>query len=294
MRFFTLTLAVLLLSCSASNNATSKLEKKQTLLGTWDLVSYVDHEESKTEWQEYPQHILYQKHVTGTHFTWIRYNKEKDQLEGMGGGNYHFRDGKYVENIEYFYPPGAGILGQSIPFEAKVKNDQWQHTGYIREMELDFEEAAMVQGDSVKIEEIWVRSSASEASNQQLAGTWDLKLYRDNPEESYYEYPELTGYLKLITDTHFVWIKYDQEGDQIYGAGCGTYDFNGEQYTENIQMFYPSGSTLLGTSITFNAEINDYQWKHLGYGEGEDAKILIDEVWISHVNTIEEEVAVSF
>ncbi len=292
MRLFIFPLAALLLSCSATNNSTARLEKKQTLLGTWELVQYIP--AGETEWTKHPQTLLYQKHITPTHFTWVRYDTEKDQLEGIGGGNYHFKDGKYVENIEFIHPPGSSILGQSIPFEAKVKSGEWHHIGYARDLEIDFEGNQMVQGDSTKIEEIWVRTSEKVADNLSLKGTWDLKLYKETAEESYYEYPEMIGYMKLITDTHFVWIRYDKEGDQVYGTGSGTYNFDGNTYTENIQMFYPSGSTLLGTSITFEAEINDYQWKHLGYGEGEDAPLLIDEVWISHLNTLEEEVAVSF
>ncbi len=300
MRFFILLiLTAALLSCSSTNEkATVSSEEGISLIGTWNLISYIDHPNNKTEWQSYPSNILYQKHVTETHFTWVMYDKDQDLMLGMGGGNYQMQDDKYVENIDFFYPPASSELGQSIPFDVAFKDGKWYHTGYAKEMEIDFNTGQMVAGDSNKIEEIWIKASEASASNMDLAGTWDLRRYRDKLTDSYYEYPEMTGYIKLITPTHFAWVKYDKDGDQIYNAGSGTYSFDGQSYVENIEMIFPQGSGQIGTTIDFSLNLTDYQWEHFGYGprtlDGELDSFLIDEIWTAHVNSIEEEVAVSF
>ena len=269
------------------------------LIGTWNLVNYIDHSNNGTDWISYPDHIIYQKHLTETHFTWVSYDLQEDQLQGMGGGNYNIQDGKYVENIDFFFPPSSSELGQSIPFDVEFKDGKWYHTGYAKEMELDFNTGEMVSGDSNKIEEVWERTTNTLAEEQGLMGTWDLKHYRDRLGDEYYEYPEMTGYIKLITPTHFAWIKYNKDGDQIYQAGSGTYNFDGVSYIENIEMMYPPNPGMMGSSIIFSLDLTNHQWKHFGYGPvvKEDAprdSFLIDEIWMSHVNTLEEEVAVSF
>ncbi len=298
--FYFLLFAAFLISCNNQNTETASApQEEESVVGTWDLVSFIDPDNSEEGWKQHGPNIIYQKHLTETHFTWVQYDTEAMMLLGMGGGNYDIVDGKYVENIAFFYPPASSELGQTIPFDVEFKEGKWYHTGFAKNMEIDFKTGEMVPGDSTKIEEIWQRSTAQNSLDQGLFGTWVLKQYRDNQEDSYYEYPEMTGYIKLITPSHFAWIKYDKDGDQIYGAGAGTYSFNGERYTENIEMMFPKDGGMRGKSIDFSLDLSAYKWQHLGEGlrltdEGEPDTFLIDEVWTAHVNTIEETVGVSF
>lgn len=299
MRYIIFLLVLPLFSCTSPNNPKENEAQPEGLLGTWDLKSYIDHPGNGTEWESYEDGILYQKHLTASHFNWVQYDLENEQLLGLGGGNYETRDDKYIENIDFFYPPGSSELGQTIPFDLVMKDGEWFHTGYAKEMEIDFETGEMVPGDSNKIEEIWVRSNDLTAKDLGLSGTWDLKHYRDKLDDSYYEYPEMTGYIKLITPTHFAWVKYDKQGDQIYSAGSGTYKFDGEQYIETVKMFHPSGSGLVGATIPFSQKLTNHKWDLFGYGpitnsSGIEDSVLIDEVWMIHVNTLEEEVALTF
>ena len=55
----------------------------------------------------------------------------------------------------------------------------------------------------------------------------------------YLFYPEIIGYMKILTASHFVWIKYDKEGDQVYAAGSGTYSYEAGSYTEKIRDDLP-------------------------------------------------------
>ena len=43
------------------------------------------------------------KILSGTRFQWIAYNTETKQFMGTGGGTYTTIDGKYTENIEFFW-----------------------------------------------------------------------------------------------------------------------------------------------------------------------------------------------
>ena len=53
------------------------------VLGSWELVKYVNHSENGTDWESYDGKIIYQKHITENYFTWIQYDKENDQLLGI-------------------------------------------------------------------------------------------------------------------------------------------------------------------------------------------------------------------
>ncbi len=300
MKFFAFFCILIFLSSCASTSSSLELTTEDvSIVGTWNLVSFIDHPNGKTEWESHPDNIIYQKHLTGTHFTWVQYDTEQDLLLGMGGGNYSTAENKYIENIDFFYPPASSELGQSIPFDMEFKDGKWYHTGFAKVMEIDFETGGMIATDSSKIEEIWTKSTDEMAQNSDLMGTWALKQYRDNLDGTYYEYPEMTGYIKLITPTHFAWTRYDKDGDQIYTAGTGTYQFDGETYTETVQVIYPQGSGIIGETIDFSINLNAYKWEHFGYipvskpDEPLDT-LLIDEIWNFHVPTLEEEVGVSF
>lgn len=298
MRFSSLVIFLLVCASCAQNSSPQQESPSEpiTLIGSWDLVSYIPSDDETRTWLSYADTILYQKHLTPTHFTWVKYDLKNDQLLGMGGGNYYTEEGRYIENIDFFHPPASSELGQSIPFDVRFENGKWYHTGYAKQMEIDFDLGTMVVADSNKIEEIWVRTDVPEAESDALVGTWDLQQYRYDPDESYYQYPEMMGYMKLITPTHFIWVKYDTEGDQIFGSGSGPYTFDGiSDYKEDIQMMHPPAHTLRGTIVEFNIKVNDHRWDLLGYGlrQPTNDTLLIDEIWRHHSTSLEEEVAIS-
>ncbi|MBV6644009.1 MAG: hypothetical protein KI790_01090 [Cyclobacteriaceae bacterium] len=271
----------------------SKSKEQPSVVGSWQLISYVDHQNNEQGWKKYSEDILYQKHITNSHFTWIKYSQKQDKLLGMGGGTYKIEEGKYIENIEFFFPPGSSELGQAIPFMVKMKKGKWYHTGYAKKMEINEEGQIKVVGSS-KIEEVWLPVDQVGASNKKLVNCWNLSKYRDDKEDSYEKYPEFIGYIKLITPTNFVWIKYDKEGDQIYAAGSGTYQYDGQKYVENLEMVFPSNSGQVGTTIDFDIVLEDHMWKHFGYAPVLDkAKkptdtILVDEIWEPHIQGSQE------
>lgn len=277
-----------------------KKEKDLTSLeGSWNLVEYIPGTNTETEWTQYGDSILYQKHLSPDHFVWFKYDQNNSQLMGMGGGTYVIKDGKYVENIQFFFPPGSSELGQSIPFDFELKGKTWYHKGYAKAMEVNMESGKLEVIDSNKIEERWVKTSAKPNENEALVGTWDLISYRDSLDTKYTEYPDFVGYMKLLTPTHFTWIYYDIDGDEIFAAGSGAYTYNESTYKETISMIYPDNTGQLGETIRFSAKIDHNNWKHLGYlpivsidsnsGDIVRDSSLIDERWELHQdNTISE------
>jgi hypothetical protein len=253
-------------------------QPKTDLDGTWVLNSYVDHEDgAKTK--KYGSNMLFQKHIAGCHFAWIKYDTKKMELIGMGGGTFWIDDkGNYIENLEFFYPFGSSELGQSIKFQKNIKGGKWYHTGYIKEMALN-DQGELDVVDSLKIEEIWTRIK-TKSTQGDLVGTWILQKSRTSGDLEYEEITNLIGYFKIITPTHFIWINYDAEGDQIYSAGVGTYTLKEGTYEEKIEAIYPDG---VEQKVSFKYDREGKMWKHLGDVKTISGSYHVDEIWMPHI-----------
>jgi hypothetical protein len=293
-RFVLIILIVFIQSCSTYNKeivVSKNVNENSNLEGSWKLSKYMD--DGEAVWKSYKPEIIYQKHLTPTHFTWFKFNRETDLLEGAGGGSYKYDESTYTEYIDFYYPPGSTLIGQAIPFDVKINNKTWFHTGYTRDLEFDPESGELLIVDTTKIEEQWVKiDGKQEGKNSVLLGTWDLISYKMDPIDSTYsEYPDFIGYMKLITPSHFTWIKYniDNAGGEVMGLGSGTWFTHEDNYLEHIDVMYPSGSNQLNTVLTFNMRMEDNYWHHSGYIKriefGEKGKLSavdsskIDEIW---------------
>jgi len=276
-------LVVLFFAASCSDSGKESAVPPQSLVGTWELVSYSSDSSGGKEWKDHPSHILYQKHLTPTHFTWVSYQKGNDQVVGMGGGTYTYDGKNYVESIEFFLPATSTILGQNINFTAEFEDGKWHHTGFVKNHEFDVESAETVATDSSRIEEIWRRVEGVSQNDTTLIGTWELVSYKEREGEPEMSYPGFVKYRKLITPTHFAWVQYNEDGDYISGVGTGTYKYDGQTYTENIEMMHPRGSLLTGATIKFNSIINGNRWLHFAEktmkGDQSIDSVYIDEQW---------------
>ncbi len=68
------------------------------------------------------------KILSGTRFQWMAINAATKEFFGTGGGTYTFKDGKYVETIEFFSRDNSRV-GAVLSFEGKVSGDKWEHSG---------------------------------------------------------------------------------------------------------------------------------------------------------------------
>ncbi|MDN5212033.1 hypothetical protein QQ020_08220 [Fulvivirgaceae bacterium BMA12] len=280
----TISMVVLLLAQFGCNSDKAEKESAttypETMEGSWRLVSYIDHEHGATDWTSYSDDIIYEKNITPTHFTWIKYEKSKDDMVGTGGGTYVYEEGIYTEDIKFFFPPGSSILGQSIPFDVYIKEGKLYQTGYAWETEFDPESGNMVVVDTVKIEEIWEQIPEEENNTDELIGTWELISYKEEDDSIRLEPPGFFGYIKHITPTHFNWIFFNKEDDEVFAEGGGKYSLKGDIYTEFIEYRYPRGDREgvvvphVGTVLPFTKKIEDDLWYHTGYVK----KVTVDSV----------------
>ncbi len=287
------------ISCQDSKKSTEREAENalSSIEGTWVLKKYKDQDSDKPdEWVSYGDEIIYEKYITPTHFVWVSYDQNTMKLTGAGGGTYEFDGSIYKEDIKFFYPPGSNELGQAIPFTHEMKGGEWYHTGYAKIMDMDINTGDMIQVDSMKIEEIWERTTAeANTTNPEILGSWNLASYRDETDSSRQEYPDFIKYMKLITPTHFVWVQYDGEGDMVYGLGAGPYNFQNGKYVESIQTIYPNGPQQQGTVVPFDMVVEEDMWKHVGYvilrnqdknGETVTEPLYIDEEWERFENSM--------
>lgn len=68
------------------------------------------------------------KILSGTRFQWIAYNVDTKEFMGTGGGTYTTKDGKYVENIDFFSRDQSRV-GASLEFDFEIKSGDWHHKG---------------------------------------------------------------------------------------------------------------------------------------------------------------------
>lgn len=95
------------------------------LAGAWLITGRVrDGEMSKMT----PGARRTMKILSGTRFQWIAYNTETGQFSGTGGGTYTTRNGKYIENIEFFSRDSSRV-GATLTFDFSIEDGAWRHKG---------------------------------------------------------------------------------------------------------------------------------------------------------------------
>ncbi len=126
-------------------------------------------------------------------------------------------------------------------------------------------------------------SKKKDVTQKDLQGTWVIESE---------EISESTGKKiitkKFISDQHFTWTKYDEEGTLIALAG-GTYMLEeGDIYTEKIEYAFPKGSTILGASIPFDCQVADKSWTHSGFIQHRETNLETGEREITRTERITE------
>ena len=127
---------------------------RANLEGSWTLIKYKYGGDA--EYSEVPQIVTYVKHITKNHFSWASYG-EKGELINAGGGRYSFKDGKYREEIDYFHPIGSNLPGTYVDFDYSITGNNWQISGYVKNVQLNPGSGEFEQVDSIKLDEVWQR-----------------------------------------------------------------------------------------------------------------------------------------
>ena len=288
-----LALITIQMGCTPAERPAAVELEKNALIGSWRLIKTIEigHEDSTN--RRDGDEKFYIKHVNNTHFVWVEYDRINNTLLGTGGGTYTLEGNTYTEYIQFYYPAGANELGQAIPFRAELSKDGiWHHTGYAKLMEFDPETAENVMVDSAIIDELWKRIDIKPAddSNGQLVGSWDFVNFLEQSDSTYSEYPPFYGIMKILTPTHFTWVQYNTEGDEIFGIGGGPYSIVGDQYIEHIEFIYPQDLDLIGVNAVYNwKQDHDNHWNISGVVENRKAPQKREENWERYKAVLESE-----
>jgi hypothetical protein len=101
-------------------------------------------------------------------------------------------------------------------------------------------------------------------SDLNLEGTWKLVSYKYGLEKQFSDVMPFIEYRKIVTKKHFTWVSYGESGNDVIGAGGGTYLIKDGKYVETSDFFHPMGTEIIGTSTAFDFEVTGNQWKIYG------------------------------
>lgn len=129
--------------------------------------------------------------------------------------------------------------------------------------------------DQLKIPGIPTPFRQIDNSNAPLSGAWKISARKQDGNIVAIHQKGTRKTLKLLTGTRFQWIAIDPGTKEFAGTGGGTYTFENNAYTENIQ-FFSRDSSRVGSSLSFKGAIENGQWHHSGLSsKGEP----IYEIW---------------
>ena len=120
-----LTLAVVKNGKSLEEVWTKIDDGNSPLFGAWRITQRERNGEMGAM-QQGPRKTM--KVLSGTRFQWAAFNVETREFSGTGGGTFSAKDGKYIENIEFFSRDNSRV-GASLEFDFKVEGKDWHHKG---------------------------------------------------------------------------------------------------------------------------------------------------------------------
>jgi hypothetical protein len=95
-------------------------------------------------------------------------------------------------------------------------------------------------------------------------GTWRLASFKYGEATQWSDAPQDQKRLKLITDTHFTWVAYEQSGGKLVSMAGGPYTLAGEAYTETIDYAGEGMTDYLGKKQSFTINIEGDELRQSG------------------------------
>lgn len=124
---------------------------------------------------------------------------------------------------------------------------------------------------------------------EKIQGSWTLVEFKYGYEAEYEKVPAFIYYVKNVTESHFSWCSYNPEDGKVIGTGGGTYSIDGKNYIESTDFWYPSGTSIPGTTTTFTYKLKGNMWTISGYikdvelNPSSGEMVPIDSTYISEV-----------
>jgi hypothetical protein len=91
----------------------------------------------------------------------------------------------------------------------------------------------------------------------EIQGTWKLVSYNYGGDSIMKPVYEKLERLKLITDSKFCWIHFNSEDHIVTSSAGGSYSFDGENYTENLEFGGMGMKDYLGKSQKFTVKVEN-------------------------------------
>jgi hypothetical protein len=96
--------------------------------------------------------------------------------------------------------------------------------------------------------------AAGKCQTAAIPGTWKLASYNYGTSHNFIPVPKGDQHIKLITETHFMWVETDTATRKVLSMAGGTYTLNGNTYTESIDYGIDMDS-YLGHNQTFTVKV---------------------------------------
>ena len=107
---------------------------------------------------------------------------------------------------------------------------------------------------------------------QKLEGVWKMTYGQYNGPDGQFVLTDSLQ-IKILVGNRFAWW-HPGAYSEIARASSGTYQYDGQFYTENIE--YSTIPSLIGQSIKCNIKLEEGKWYHSGIPDGENT---MEEVW---------------
>lgn len=175
------------------------------------------------------------------HFMFAFFSKDQQSFYSCGGGKYSYSDGIYTESI-LFHTIDPELVGRSLPFDAKLADDKWYHTGAINGAEMN---------------EVFERIKGVEAA--QLLGAWHI-FARGNSESEMREVKaKRIQTWKLIAGDRYSWATFSPKKGELLSCGGGVVQIEDDWCREEIE--YDSvDSTMVGKVLAYQGLPHSDDW----------------------------------
>ncbi len=97
------------------------------------------------------------------------------------------------------------------------------------------------------------KADNSHPGKSELLGTWELVSTRYGDAKDFTDYPGEPKRLKIINDTHFIWVEVT--GMKTTGSAGGHYTLDGDKYVETIEFAMPGMEPFVGKPQRFTVKV---------------------------------------
>ena len=237
-KFVIVTFALLFLIAATMMSSRQPTSISQnSLQGAWQLQGASD------------EHVLI---FTENYFSYTNYNLAAKQFLLSFGGTYKTENMQIVARYE-FHTGDKEQVGKSSSFPFTLSGDVLTITA---------------TGEATT----WKRIDNGIAP---LAGNWRITGRMQDGKLQAIHQTGSRKTVKILSGTRFQWAAINTDTKEFFGTGGGTYTFNNDTYTEQIE-FFSRDSSRVSSSLRFDGKLKSDGWHHSGLSSRGDK---IYEVW---------------